>query len=107
MTEDVAHVILARLEQIQADLAALHTARIGRSDVMDFQEALKYLKIRPGTLRDWIRLRRIPFHRAGRRILFQGPRPRRLAGGTEEQAKRRCHSTSNSLKQAATSRERL
>lgn len=38
---------------------------------MDFQEALKYLKIRPGTLRDWIRLRRIPFHRAGRRILFR------------------------------------
>ncbi len=71
MTEDVAHVILARLEQIQADLAALHTARIGRSDVMDFQEALKYLKIKPGTLRDWIRLRRIPFHRAGRRILFR------------------------------------
>ncbi|MGE3152105.1 MAG: helix-turn-helix domain-containing protein [Nitrospiraceae bacterium] len=38
---------------------------------MDFQEAFKYLKIKPGTLRDWIRLRRIPFHRAGRRILFR------------------------------------
>lgn len=71
MTEDFAHTILARLEQIQADLSDLRTARIGRSDVMDFQEALKYLKIKPGTLRDWIRLRRIPFHRAGRRILFR------------------------------------
>lgn len=71
MDGDFAHVILARLDQIQADLASLRTVRIGRSDVMDFQETLRYLKIRPGTLRDWIRLRRIPFHRAGRRILFR------------------------------------
>lgn len=71
MDGDFAHVILARLDQIQADLASLRTARIGRSDIMDFQETLRYLKIRPGTLRDWIRLRRIPFHRAGRRILFR------------------------------------
>jgi excisionase family DNA binding protein len=43
---------------------------LGRSRLMDVQEAATYLRIAPKTLYGLVSQRRIPFRKAGRRLLF-------------------------------------
>ena len=73
MTEDFAHAILSRLEQIQARGSSHCPDWTKRRDGFSGGFEIPEDKTRNSPRLDsiWIRLRRIPFHRAGRRILFR------------------------------------
>jgi excisionase family DNA binding protein len=43
---------------------------LGRSRLMDVQEAARFLRVAPKTLYGLVSQRRIPFRKAGRRLLF-------------------------------------
>jgi excisionase family DNA binding protein len=43
----------------------------GNGEILSFQEALAFLRLPEGTLREFVRLRRIPYHKIGRRIFFR------------------------------------
>ena len=68
---ELLYVIMSRLDQIQSDVRALRQIKSPDSPVLNFEETLQFLKIKRGTLREWVRFGRIPVHRLGRRVYFK------------------------------------
>jgi excisionase family DNA binding protein len=52
------------------DTMIKHLPKGASMQTLDLKEAAAYLKISPYTLRNWCAAKTIPFHKAGRRVVF-------------------------------------
>ena len=62
---------LQKLEELISEVKLLREQTRPTSEVMSVSQMAEYLSISEYTLREWVRLKRIPFHRINKQIRFR------------------------------------